>query len=428
MITLHAHKPYHFLLVHCNAYKDGVSVILSSQCVQALTHQYPNAKISILLHSSMQVFFQNNPHIHQIFCIDTSTQLIKELKHAHINISLSLVADKKSTMALFRAGIKVRIGVFSHLYSLLFNYKIKQKRTLGNKHEATYNFDLLRFLQCKQFIYPKLYLKLSDIAQAQHMLTQKFGEDSLLEKGCIILCPSHGLYGVGWKAKHFFTIANAIAPLHNVLLVAPAQEIESYKILLEQFPNLSYNNLFLQEQQEPQSFMQYNNHMAQMLALIHLSRLFIANNNTLLHAAAALDTNTFGILPHKNTLNPYRYAPISTQKKHIVCTPFGIFKPQDSYQDSTYGLNMESITPDIVLTILQAKFFPEEKLFTQLPSKLHQANTTDKEKENQTTPTQELNTESPIKQDEKVENVATLDIQDSGLTPHKTASIIDERG
>ena len=430
MIALQPDKAYHFLLVNCNDYKNGVSVILSSQCIKALANNFKQAKISLLLHSSMKDFFLNNPHINQIFCIDTTHNLIKELKRANINISLSLVADKQSTIALFRSGIKVRIGVFSNLHSLLFNYKIKQKKAF-DKHEATYNLDLLRFLQCRQFFYPKLYLKLSDITYAQDIVAKKFGLDSINEKGYIVICPSHGINDISWKARNFFEIANAIAPLHNVLLLAKENELDNYKAMLEQFPNISQHNLFLQSKHEKDEKDECSE-VIQMLSLIHLSRLFIANNNTLLHCAAALDVSTFCIMPYKNSLNPYKYAPISQHKKHIVCTPFGIFNPQDSYEDSIHGLNMDSITPDIVLAILQAKFFPDERLFIQSIASIHNNDKPKQNNEAETEKKQHLTLEDSIIKDMKKEEFnkeknSILDIQDFGFT-NNTKRNIDERG
>lgn len=426
MLTLQSNKAYHFLLVHCNDYKNGVSVILASQCIQSLASRFQQSKISLLLHSSMHDFFLNNPNVNQIFCIDTTHNLTKELKRANINISISLAADKQSTIALFRSGIRVRIGVFSHLHSLLFNYKVKQKK-IFDKHEVTYNLDLLRFLQCRQFFYPKLYLKLSDITYAQEIVATKFGLDSIKNRGYVVICPSHGIHEIGWKARNFFVIANAIAPLHNVLILAIGNEIESYKAMLEQFPNLSQHNLFSQSQVKNGC-----SEITQVLAIIHLSRLFIANNNTLLHAAAAINVSTFGILPYKNSLNPYRYAPISQHKKHVVCTPFGIFDPQDSHEDSIHGLNMDSITPDIVLAILQARFFPEERLFTQPISNINskEQQEQDNEKDNK----HNLLQQDSILQDSMSQGIVNsetnslLDIQDSGFTHHTKTSIIDERG
>ncbi len=440
MLTLNTNNPYHFLLVHCNDYKNGTSLILSLHCINALANEFPNAKISFLLHSSMQDFFQNNPHIHKIFCIDTDPNLVKSLKNAKINISLSLVADKKSTIALFRAGIKARIGVFSHFYSLLFNYKIKQKRTLNNKHEAEYNFDLLRFLQCKQFVYPKLYLKLSDIATAQEIIAQKFDTD--LDASYITICPSYGLQELGWKSRHFFTIANALAKFHNVLILAPIDEMQGYQAMLPQFSNLSQKNLFYNTAQDSTTT---TNAITQILALIHLSSLFIANNNTLLHAAAALDTSTFSIFPYKNTINPHRYAPISQNKKHVICTPFGLFNPKDSHEYSNYGLNMDSITPDIVLAILQAKFSLDERILLQnLNAPISQADTesnTDIIQDSNDLQNSKITQDSINTKDSKYASNSDnlqdsnttqphrkLNITDTSLIHTRQASIIDERG
>ncbi len=351
MLTLKVNKPYHFLIIHCATYEDGISMILSLQCIQSIAIKFPNAQISLLIHSSMQDFVKNNPYIKHLFCIDKTPNITICLKKAKIDISISLRPEKESTIKIFRAGIKTRIGIFSNLHSLLFNYKVKLKRNNTNKHEANYNLELLKSIGCNQITYPKIYLNISEKQEAQNYLESKFNIDSILDNGCIILYPGNGLKNVGWRAKNFFFIANEFSKTHNVLVIGLPQEVDGYKAMLVNYTNMSLDNLLILDNK--------NFDIRKLLSIISLARLFISNNNVLLHAAVALDVATFGFFAHKAPLSANRYYPFCNTKKHIVFTPFGIFDLKDSINEehivSNHGLNMDSISPEFIAEILRNK-------------------------------------------------------------------------
>lgn len=358
MLKVNYNKHYHFLLIHCKTYNDGIGVILSLQCIEALKIKFPNATISFLLHSSMQDCVKHNPYLKNIFCIDTASNIIKDLKKAKIDISISLFADKNSTLAIFRAGIKTRIGIFQNLHSLLFNYKIKQKRSALHKHEAQYNLDLLKFLGCNNTFYPKIYLNISEKQESQQHLENIFNVHALLDSGYIAICPSNG-WQLGWMAKNFLHIANELAVQYNILIFGMPQETQGYNAMLQNYSNLSEKN-----------FITYTTHntannkktsiysLRNLLAIISHARLFIGNNTVLLHMASALDIPTLSLFPYKSPITPVRYAPFSKKNIHIIVTPFGIFEPHKQTMfdnDDIQGLRMENIMPELILNILRHK-------------------------------------------------------------------------
>ncbi|RDU66401.1 hypothetical protein CQA53_04095 [Helicobacter didelphidarum] len=248
MLKINPNKSYHFLLIQTQSYTNGVRVILSLQCIEFLKTYFPHASISFLIHSSMQDFFKHNPYLNKLFFIDEK-HITRTLKHAEIDFSLSLFDERESTLAAFMAGIKTRIGIFSSIHSILFNYKVKQKRS-GGKHEIQYNLDLLKSLGCpNQTLYPKIYLNISEKNESQHYLMEKFTNSSLSDY--IVISPSNAncnmnsKNAMGWATKNFLQIANELATSYCVLIVGTQLEIDMYKLMIKNYANLSEKNLFM---------------------------------------------------------------------------------------------------------------------------------------------------------------------------------------
>ncbi len=366
MLALQTNKAYHFLLVNCATYENGINTILTLQCIQAISMQFPNAQISFLLHSSMQDFLKNHPQIKHVFSIDKTHNLVLELKKAKIDISISFDSNRESIGKLFMAGVKTRIGIFSNIHSLLFNYKVKRLRGDSNKHEASYNLDLLKSIGSNHVTYPKIYLNISEKQEAQNYLEEKFSTDSLLYNGCIVIYPGNGLKNVGWSAKNFLTMADTLSIKYNVLIIGLPQEVDGYIAMLKNYDNLKLDNLLV--------FNKVSFSIRKILSIISVAKLFIANNNTLLHAAIALDVPTFGFFAHKGTLNARRYYPFSNNQKHIVFTPFGILNIKDlaheEENNTNHGVNMDSISPDFIAEILNNKILSTyDILQSQIESK-----------------------------------------------------------
>lgn len=349
MIKINKNKNNHFLLVNCNDYSTGSRVILSIQCIECIKKTYPDSKVSFLLHSSMSGFLENNPYLDNIFCIDNK-DIINELKAAKINISISLIADKKSTILLFKTGIKTRIGVFSNFFSLLFNYKIKQKRLDSNKHEILHNIALLKPINCKDICYPKIFLSISQKNASSSYLESKFKDNA---KDLIIISPS--TKGNGWSLKNFLSLANSLCNDFNVLIVGQKEEINLYKSILEHFENLSEKNLFLYDENIESKNLTYTQ---MLLSTISHANVIISNYNTLLYAAYAMGVQTFSIMPFNSNINPIRFAPLG--KNDIILTPLGIYNRKSPAEiDNENGVRLDNITQDLVLDILDSKILKQ---------------------------------------------------------------------
>ncbi len=348
MIRLNPNKEYNFLLVHCAEYRDGVGSILSIPCIEILKRHFKHSKIYFLAHSSMKDFFINNPFLEHVFFID-DVNLRKKLRENKIHVAISLFPDKVSTIALFRANIKTRIGIFSKFHSLLFNYKIKQKRTQSDKHEILYNISLLKPLGCDEASFPKIYLNIHEKQVAQQYVNTIFNDSTY-----IAICPSSAMQGIhfGWSIKNFFHLANELCRDYNVLILATKEELDSYKDILKNYENISENNIF-----DSQKIDISCDYKRKMIATLSCASLCIANNHVLLHSANAFDIPTISFFPYTKYINPMRYAPLSSKHIHKILTPYGIFNPKDSnnhsYIDAQDSMRLANITPQLVLDIIK---------------------------------------------------------------------------
>ncbi|MWV61611.1 hypothetical protein DCO58_08630 [Helicobacter saguini] len=404
MIKINPQKSYEILLVNCKSLLISESAIFLLSYLDALKNALPHANVSFLIHSSMQDFFTHNPFIKNIFCID-DVSVLKKIKDAHIDISISIESSKSSTILLFKAGIKTRVGYFSKLYSILFNYKIKKKRTDSNTHEIFNALPLLKIFKISEINPPKIYLNINEKSQSLQFLESRFSNFANL----IVLIPLK-ISEISYNFKNFLTLANALSMDFPLLVVGNFQEINFYKSMLNLYENLSEKNFFIYDKSY-----EFNNFSPEMLesksqdsikkdsiesslqkakdsikniesslknaqnieskspntanisqtrlllAILSNAKLVIANNNAFLHASTALKAAVLGIFPFIKTINPNKNAPLS--KNATILTPLGIYDKKsptdfiDATQESTQtqGIHINNIPPDLIIDIVKNK-------------------------------------------------------------------------
>ena len=75
-------------------------------------------------------------------------KLLRFLKKKNIDMAVMLNPSKELNILAFLAGIPIRVG-YDRKCGFLLNYKIKDKKNLGEKHEVEYNLDLVRLVGAK---------------------------------------------------------------------------------------------------------------------------------------------------------------------------------------------------------------------------------------------------------------------------------------
>lgn len=308
-ITLDKNATLKILLFRTDRLGD---VVLTIQCIQALKALYPKSKISFALQSYSAPLVENNPFLDEVILIDIYEQkeFIKVVKAKKFDISISFFSSKIACYTPFFAKIPIRIGPFSKIRTLLFNYRIRQKRSLGEQNEAAYNLDLLQPLGCTKKYFPKIYLTSEEKKQSKLYLQKKF--NTTTDK-IIFLHPGSGGSSRDWKIENYFLLAETILSknIAQVLITGSLKELMNYEKRLNEYPLLDKSNLL--EEQKP---------LREFLSIISHADIFVSNSTGPLHCASALDCKTIGFYPLTRACKPQRWGTFSDYpQKHIILTP-----------------------------------------------------------------------------------------------------------
>lgn len=152
-------------------------VVISSSCLSVIKRHLPNAKIYWLVEENLLPLFYKHLAIETCLTVPKSaqdkealTQTFKEIK-AEAIVHLNPHPDIESSA--FAAGIETRIG-YSKDNKKHLTHAFPDERKKGLKHEAFYNFDLLKPLgiEIPQEPSPWLTLDPRSIEQCQAIIHQ----------------------------------------------------------------------------------------------------------------------------------------------------------------------------------------------------------------------------------------------------------------
>ena len=120
-------------------------VLLTTPVSTALRQAFPQAKISWLVRPYAAPLLEHNPDVDQVLLDkgQSTRDLATMLKREQFDAAIVALPRWRIAWALWRAGVPVRIGPASKLYSILFTHRLYQHRSEGKKHEADYNLELL---------------------------------------------------------------------------------------------------------------------------------------------------------------------------------------------------------------------------------------------------------------------------------------------
>ncbi len=121
-------------------------VILSTPVLEALKVKLPDAEISFLVQPPMKSILEGQGY--RLLSFDPRVsfyEIVRSLKAENFDAAIVLQHNPKISMAVWMAGIPVRVGPLSKPTSwICFNRGVRQRRSRVEKHEAEYGLDLLR--------------------------------------------------------------------------------------------------------------------------------------------------------------------------------------------------------------------------------------------------------------------------------------------
>ncbi len=129
-------------------------VVLATPLFRALRQTFPDAFIAVMVQPYTRDVLRHNPHLDEIIVDDFNGadkgregfwRQVKNLRRRRFNTALLLLPTERAAWMLFFAGIPLRVGVGTKLYSVLtFMKGVSRHKYIPLRHEADYCMDLGR--------------------------------------------------------------------------------------------------------------------------------------------------------------------------------------------------------------------------------------------------------------------------------------------
>ena len=198
--------------------------------------------------------------------------------------------------AAWLAGIGKRCGRLSQWHSFLFlNQGVRQKRSLAEKHESHYNFDLVTLLtgvpwDLESFPYPKMRSPVS--------------APKILPKDYIVVHP--GMFGsaLNWPKKNYIQLVEVLLSSQSVVLTGTPSDAAWTQPIVDRFG--SHTN-----------FTDLTNRLSpeQLLGTLEQSKLVIAPSTGVLHLAAALGRFVVSFYSPRTSEKAIRWGPLTEYRQ-----------------------------------------------------------------------------------------------------------------
>ncbi|MDD1793592.1 glycosyltransferase family 9 protein [Enterovibrio sp. ZSDZ42] len=318
-----------------------------------LKQSQPDAEITALVPSYTKALAELCPSIDKVLVdcgkgSDTLSKkaLMTEIKAQQFDASICLFSDSYNAGLVWKAGIPFRLAPATKISQLLYNHRIKQRRSKSAKPEYEYNLDLVRAFLAKQGIKAvepvAPYLAFgADTLQAQRQkLTTLLSLES--DKPWLFVHAGSGGSANNLSLEQYAALVSGIVQqvaMDVVLTAGPGEEEKAaeLKALLAQgdVKSVIYDK---------------NDGLQDFTCSIACASAFIAGSTGPLHIAATVDVPTIGFFPAKRSATPLRWQPINSNGRHLAFAP-----PADKNKDVAADMSkidVDSILPD-ALAFLQ---------------------------------------------------------------------------
>ncbi|MCX5687882.1 MAG: glycosyltransferase family 9 protein [Candidatus Omnitrophica bacterium] len=289
-------------------------VILSLPAIKAVRKAFPNDYIAIMVQPRIEDILKGNPDIDEVIVYDKNKKhkgilknlsFIKWLRAKKFNMVLNLHSTKRMNLLCFLAGISVRIGYARGKADFLLTDKIKYIKKLGEKHEAEYSLDILRYLGISpEFSNPFIYVQSEDEKKVDDILG-----DLGINNGekFVILHPGASCKSKMWPFENFAKIGDMIIEnlkIKAMINLAPDQAKlgEKVRAMMKNKPVFFY---------EPTT-------LGELAALFKKASLVISNDSGPAHVAAGIGTPVISIFGrNQKGLSPVRWKPLGDKSVAI---------------------------------------------------------------------------------------------------------------
>lgn len=304
-------KPKNLLIVRTDRIGD---VILSLPLAGIVKNHYPDCKVTFLVRQYTKELVENHPYIDNILTLKENDgkvfirENVKEIKKYNFDSSIIVYPTFATSLIIFLAGIKRRIGTGYRWYSVLFNEKVYEHRKYAEMHELEFNVNLLKKFDIKEEITrANVKFDLQINTESNKRVKKELEKNNIdYSKTIIIFHPGSLGSSVDLpieKFKELIQLVNDKAGF-QIILTGSSNERElcNRLVLNERIKNLAGKFS-----------------LSEMISLINLADIFVSNSTGPIHISGALNKYTIGFYPKILACSAKRWGPYT--EKSLVFSP-----------------------------------------------------------------------------------------------------------
>lgn len=268
--------------------------------------------------------------------------LARRLRAARYDVAVVLFSSTRIAVALWLAGIPLRLAPATKLAQIFFNRRIRQRRSRSEKPEHVYNRELAEAClsalgvplpptpapPCLRFLEPERLAARRDFL-ASHGLAD--------ESRLLFVHPGHGGSAANPSVPQYAGLLRRLAPpppWQVVITAGPGEEGRAQE-LAAQIPGLKPVVHVSREGLEA------------FARILDLAALFISGSTGPLHIAGALDRPTAAFYPRRRSATALRWQTLNRPENRLAFSP-----PETAAEE-----DMEAIDLDAAARAIRERFF-----------------------------------------------------------------------
>ncbi|MCD6117760.1 glycosyltransferase family 9 protein [bacterium] len=303
-------KPYKILVIRTDKIGD---VVLSLPVISELRRVCPDSQLTMLVNPAVRDIVESSVDIDSILydtgdenSINGFRNFVHMLKKESFDAAILLHPSLMLSAAIYMAHIPVRAGTGYRLYSFLFNRGVFEHRKKSGRHEAELNLSLARAICPAVDVNRIRFLLEVDDDSLRSVRTKLNAEGVDGKKPFIIVHPGSKGSALTWPEHKFHDFVAIFADNFPIqILVTGLSEEEAVVKNVSAGSDFAFNLAGVFDLKE-------------LMGLIKMSKLLIANSTGPLHIAAALGTPVIGLYPPVVPMSVKRWGPYTDVKKIFV--------------------------------------------------------------------------------------------------------------
>lgn len=284
--------------------------VLATPSLTALRRFLPDAKIDILLEDWVAPVLEGHPDIDEVIPVGKGLKaraaIVRRLRQGKYDVAFNLHGGTTSTFLTVLSGAKHRVGYSNYQYSFLYNYLLSSSSDFWGKeftHSAEQQLALLGSVGVPVEDRPASSLAIA--ARPLASIAEKVGDAPFA-----VIHPAAAFATKQWDAANFARIAEYLAA-RGIKRVAVATKkeravlddlVSSSRVPITVFDDLS---------------------LPEIVALASQASLFVGNDSSIAHIAAAVNTPLVVVFgsSNRNHWSPWTHSPAEMVFEKFDCQP-----------------------------------------------------------------------------------------------------------